>query len=478
MNIIISGFYNKYQFPIISEIVKYTVPDNCHIIFEKEKPVIDKNDHIWFYKHAEITVNYEYNCDWNQLEPLDHDLLVSLYECEVVFLKMIERYSDIDMPYHQRKNIYLNTLCYWNHILIHHQIDLFVSMNIPHEGFDHVIYCLCRLKNIKSILFFQSQIKDVIIAMNNWTDFGIDIEKSYQKLLSEYQHSLMDEIPLDEVLKSEFLSYVNAAPVKPFYMDKKLFSLKSDIIIPVVKKFKADWKKLFKGKYLRAFFIHRILNSQKMQERNLFAFYRKNCSTPDFSAKYIYFAMHFQPELTTCPMAGVFVEQILMAQMVSRFLPEDVYIYVKEHPMQRKIGREIQLYKDLLSLPRVKLLPISTNSFDLIANAKAVMTATGTAGWEALIKRKPVLIFGSVYYQYADGVFKIKSQEDCKYAMEQIFKQNKIPDLKKLKIFMKSLEKSMVKGFSDDVYVQVSNYSFQQSNENIVNKIKELVSTN
>ena len=40
------------------------------------------------------------------------------------------------------------------------------------------------------------------------------------------------------------------------------------------------------------------------------------------------------------------------------------------------------------------------------------MTAGGTAGWEAVVREKPCLLFGSLWYQDCPEVFKIESMDD------------------------------------------------------------------
>ena len=58
--------------------------------------------------------------------------------------------------------------------------------------------------------------------------------------------------------------------------------------------------------------------------------------------------------------------------------------------------------------------------FDLIDNARAVLTIRGTAGWEATIRGKPVLVTGSPLYRHCEGVYVISTVEDCRLALEQI----------------------------------------------------------
>ncbi|MDP7477526.1 MAG: hypothetical protein QF442_03700, partial [Candidatus Peribacteraceae bacterium] len=87
--------------------------------------------------------------------------------------------------------------------------------------------------------------------------------------------------------------------------------------------------------------------------------------------------------------------------MLAACIPEGVQIYVKEHPNQGELLRDVEFYETLNATASVTLVPRSTNTFDLSENAVAIATATGNAGLEGLFKGRPVLLFGHRYYQYA-----------------------------------------------------------------------------
>lgn len=73
-------------------------------------------------------------------------------------------------------------------------------------------------------------------------------------------------------------------------------------------------------------------------------------------------------------------------------------LLVKEHP--NVLGyRNPRLYKQLMELPSVVLAPTTANSHDLIEAANAVLVWTGSVGFEAAIRGKPVLTTCRPYYQ-------------------------------------------------------------------------------
>ena len=154
---------------------------------------------------------------------------------------------------------------------------------------------------------------------------------------------------------------------------------------------------------------------------------------PGFGKPFVYLSLNYQPEATTSPMGGVFVDQLLMIETLAAAIPPDWLIYVKEHPGQWITNskryfsyRYRGYYKEIIRLPNVRLMPVVTSNYDLINNARAVATVTGTPGWEALLRSKPVLVFGYPWYQHCSGVFKVNSAESCKIAIEKIINGFKV----------------------------------------------------
>jgi hypothetical protein len=159
--------------------------------------------------------------------------------------------------------------------------------------------------------------------------------------------------------------------------------------------------------------------------------------------------------------------------MISKYAPKNVLIYIKEHPKQTSFCRDAKFYKNLLSIRNVVLVRKNTDSYELIKNAVAVATSTGTPGWEALFREKPVMMFGSYIYQFADGVFKIKTNDDCIEAIKEIFINNKKPTLRSTRIFLKAIEDVSLPAVIDPDYLVVSNLSFSENVINITQALKE-----
>lgn len=126
----------------------------------------------------------------------------------------------------------------------------------------------------------------------------------------------------------------------------------------------------------------------------------------DYSKKFVYFPLHYEPEASTLVCALKYEKQIMYIDSWAKSLPADTMLYVKEH--YAVLGhREMTLYKELKKYPNVVMIDPWESSRKLIENAVAVTTLTGTAGWEAMLLQKPVFLGGNVYFDNAPGIIKI-----------------------------------------------------------------------
>ena len=126
---------------------------------------------------------------------------------------------------------------------------------------------------------------------------------------------------------------------------------------------------------------------------------------PDLRHPFIYFPLHYQPEATTAPMAGRYADQLHAIDELSKRIPEGVFLVVKEHPSQFNMnmwgvsGRHTGYWETIAEHENVILAPLDHNSKDLISKSVCVATLTGTAGWEAILQNKRVIVLGAAWYR-------------------------------------------------------------------------------
>ena len=149
--------------------------------------------------------------------------------------------------------------------------------------------------------------------------------------------------------------------------------------------------------------------------KELRSFYSSISFAPDLGKKYIYFPLHMRPEATSNPNGGNYYDPLLSLTVMHNALPEDWKIYVKEHISQfadfsfAHCGRTIQDYLEMNHFENVVLIDADFSSKQLILNSKAVVTTTGTAGFEAAINGKLALYFGEPWYRTCPGTIQARS---------------------------------------------------------------------
>jgi capsule polysaccharide export protein KpsC/LpsZ len=78
-------------------------------------------------------------------------------------------------------------------------------------------------------------------------------------------------------------------------------------------------------------------------------------------------------------------------------MPSNHLLYVKEHPAMRGM-RSSSWYKRLSIKPGIILVDYKVDTFELIKKSSLVSTITGSAGFEAYVLNKPVLMFGRTFF--------------------------------------------------------------------------------
>lgn len=140
-------------------------------------------------------------------------------------------------------------------------------------------------------------------------------------------------------------------------------------------------------------FVRRYLNTKKYSQP--FKGYKDK--------KYIYFALHVDPEASTLICAPYHANQTAVIEALSKSIPLSTTLLVKEHPIM--VGKRPKgFYKKIAEMPNVALIDYDEDSRQIIQNSSLVATITGTVGWEAMTLQKPLLLMGvTPYMEVGEG---------------------------------------------------------------------------
>jgi hypothetical protein len=379
---------------------------------------------------------------------LDNDFIERNLKHEIICIKMMDRLDPdrYSFNFSERQSLFRKLIRIWISIIDHENIEIVISPSIPHRVFDYALYVVCKEKGINFITYKATSLKGFLIPTTDIyklptyaynypflrTEISDEIEDFIKHIQKDYTLAEPEYMKKQELSKSKY----NIKTLAKTFSKKpgKYFRLLIDLKKPSKSYFKEKNQSIEKSEYSKLG-VMLLKKKGRKHKAELKKIYESLVSEPDFSKKYIYVALHYQPEETSTPSGSFFTDQFLMIEMISKSIPKDWLVYVKEHKsqfhplMEGETSRDRSLYLDILTLKNTKLIPVNFNSFQLIDSCQATATLTGTIGLESVIRKKPVLVFGNPWYSPLKHVFEIENLVDIKKAMDFIINGVNIEDI-------------------------------------------------
>lgn len=134
---------------------------------------------------------------------------------------------------------------------------------------------------------------------------------------------------------------------------------------------------------------------------------RKLVHNIDDKTPFFFFPLHVDQESTLLLGAPFHTNQLEIVTNIIKSLPPGYQLYVKEHPIMKVRGwRNISFYKQLLSLPHIKVLHPSVTPDKIMRSCSLVLAITSTALWKRLFTKNHQLflpiLHSQDYHQYAE----------------------------------------------------------------------------
>ena len=107
----------------------------------------------------------------------------------------------------------------------------------------------------------------------------------------------------------------------------------------------------------------------------------------------------------------MYYDQEFLIHNLSKACPPGYTIVVKAHPYNSG-GIIKKTYKLCKKLKNVKIVNTKISSFELIKKAEMVAIINSTAGIEAIIQKKPLLVFGNAYFQHYNNSILVNNIND------------------------------------------------------------------
>lgn len=376
----------------------------------------------------------------NKPIPLSVLNAVSEHLYEVLFAVYRHYKVNIEVDVYELHNLLQKATGLLFDLITGHGVDLILFSNLPHEGIDNISYVIAKSLGIRTVLCHQSPFPGQYFVLEDLDDFG------------RFATSRVDT--LRQVTAEEIEALLTSFTLPPFYM--------SDLP-------PRDIPRLLERRTLTS--LRRFYRAKARRKRRVT--YHRNLDSITTAAvrvdiPFVYFPLHLQPELTTCPMGGAFFDQALAIECLHARLPAGWKIYAKENPKQTEFMRGTGFFERLRLLENLEFVPRDTPSHALIRAAQVVATITGTAGMEALVVGKPVVVFGKAWYGGFSGVFPYQDSLDLLSLPQQG------PSPSTVRRELATVLPKIGKGIVDPAYrVTASEYSVEKNNQEVYETMKK-----
>jgi hypothetical protein len=436
--------------------IELLITDASEVELEKIKDLYGIKNITSRAQFHDYTVREKCDIDYKAIEKFKASQLNSEH-CQ-------DRYSDDSnlKQYH-----YFNALSFWIDVFTKNNISAVVLNGIMHgANYDSLALDVGKAYGVSGYAVdthMRRSVEDAIVAVRSVLDYNLKKRVPID----------CSKLGLKSIDINNYLFYIDKIDLAPSKERRR--SIK-DIVKSVLPLYTSVIVHMFKYILRHQSIHHHGLTSPPTKVlkniyyvRKMRKFYESISVDFEASKKYIFYALHFEPEASIMARAR-FSSQLVIIKQLSQSLPKGWTLYVKEHPEQFKFYRPgwwyflcsihkyrtKAFYKELLKFDNVNLLKLEVKSQDIIKSAVAISTINGTIASEALVFNKSLILFGhrSTPFGLCKDVFKVTSSEQCKKAIEQ-------------------LEKGFIPDYSDFNEI-VDNYLFELKNSPL-NDVRLLV---
>lgn len=161
----------------------------------------------------------------------------------------------------------------------------------------------------------------------------------------------------------------------------------------------------------------------RMRNNRLYSVFDESTRT----ANYVYFPFHVQLDYALTVRSPEYLDQLSLVRYLADVLPGRCLLYVKEHPASVG-GFGHRAFRELLHTHRnVRVMHPRVNSYDIIENAKLVVTINSKVGAEALMLGKQVIALGDAFYSGSSLVQRVTRLADLDAAVRTAVEQRHEP---------------------------------------------------
>jgi hypothetical protein len=136
---------------------------------------------------------------------------------------------------------------------------------------------------------------------------------------------------------------------------------------------------------------------------------RASYTALDELAPFVYYPLHVPGDMALTLRSPQYLDQLALIDYLVRSVPATHKVVIKEHPAMIGALDAGRLKALLARYDNLLLLPPSTNNYEVLRLATAVVSVNSKSGAEAALLGKPVLVLGDAFYAGSPLVKQVKA---------------------------------------------------------------------
>jgi len=377
--------------------------------FQSQKLVEFKKT--WFYHDV---MNQEIKSEPDYLKSFEEKFDIDLWQLAkndrifIDYYNTFHKFSDHEISKIMEKECRL-----FEEILDEVKPDFFITTETAYRP-HHLFYLLCKKKGIKVLMLNAANwgkhcyISGNYHKLDNFNELFTN-RKALPTTFNDIQNRLESKILSKKV--SKFYQSHKNSKIKlmqaafqllvlsdnsnekthyTYYGRKKLKVLLSEINNSI--------KRWYRKKYIDQNFLQEIIDDKP----------------------FIFLPLQQEPERSLLLSAPDYKNQIETVEYVSKCLPENFLLFVKEHPTQGsgRDWREISQYKALQNNPKVRLIHPSVPADEIIKKSKLVISVSGTIALESAFLNTPSITIADNDYTLIPSISRLNSKNELQGLIE------------------------------------------------------------
>ena len=285
--------------------------------------------------------------------------------------------------------------------------DVFVTTETalrPH----HTFHKLCQAQKIKTIMLNNANWGNLSYLSENFHELD-----NFEMQFKNFETCTTTFSQLEKRLEKKILS----KNLTSFY-DKnrksklqKLFAALQFLIISKNENIKTHYTYFGRTKF--KVLINEIKNTINYFIRQRYIDRNFSSILPE-SKNLIFFPMQQEPERSLLLTAPRYIDQMNTIDLISKSIPENYLLIVKEHPTQGpgRGWRNLSDYKRFKNNSKVFFIHPSISASEIIKKSKLVISVSGTASLEASFFNTPSITFAKKDFSLISSVQKFNNDDD------------------------------------------------------------------